>query len=300
MISALIPVYNFEVKELVDELIAQFEHLSIPFQIILLDDFSELKFKEANRKLNHRPQLVYEELDANIGRSKIRNKLAEMAQYEYLLFLDCDSKIHAKDFVKNYINNLSVDSLVHGGTIVTNQCNTGNCSLRWNYESSEYQYYKKNPDKRYFVGNNFFTSKKLFKSVKFDEEITAYGYEDSVFAIKARQGGFTIKSIMNPVVHAGMECNQVYLTKVESSILNLYKFYMHANLKAELTHELRLLRAVRFLTKTKLIYLAAFLFQTFRHSFRSNLLSQKPKMRYFYFYKVAYFCFLKLQPKKYA
>jgi hypothetical protein len=300
MISTLIPVYNFEVGDLVESLISQYKSLSIPFEIVLLDDFSELKYKEKNRKLDKFENVRYQELDQNIGRAKIRNKLADLAKYEYLLFLDCDSEIQAKDFIQNYINNISTDTVTNGGTIVTNEYKSDECILRWQYETKVYQFYKRFPQKRGFTGNNFFIPKSIFKQVKFNEEITSYGYEDSIFAIEVRKKGYSVKNIMNPVVHIGLETNSVYLTKIECAILNLYKYYTNSNYKKELTQEVKLLKFIDLLTKTKLIYFVAFLFRTSRQKMKNNLLSKNPKIRYFNFYKVAYFCFLKTQPKKYS
>ncbi|MBK9736768.1 MAG: glycosyltransferase family 2 protein [Saprospiraceae bacterium] len=39
-------------------------------------------------------------MSENLGRSKIRNWLGKAAYFEYILFLDGDSTIKSKDFIK--------------------------------------------------------------------------------------------------------------------------------------------------------------------------------------------------------
>ena len=51
MISICIPIYNFNVVNLVDELVKQGKTLSVPYEIILIDDCSSLKFKKINKQV---------------------------------------------------------------------------------------------------------------------------------------------------------------------------------------------------------------------------------------------------------
>ena len=300
MISVLIPVYNFEVISLVTSLSKELSSLNFPYEIILLDDFSEIKYKEKNRKISKIDNVRYAELEENVGRAKIRNKLATKATYEYLLFLDCDSEIPSKTFIQNYVNNITEDTVLHGGTIVTNEYRKDICILRWDYEDKVYSFYRRFPSKRAFTSNNFFITKTVFNQIKFNEEITSYGYEDSVFAIDLKRNGFKIKNMNNPVIHIGLEPNEVYLAKIEASLLNLYKLYAHYENQQELRDEIKLLKFIKILKQTKLIYFIAFLFTALRQKIKNNLLSNDPKIRYFNFYKIAYFCFLNTQSKIYS
>ena len=90
MLSILIPVYNFNIVPLVKELHGQASRLSIPFEIIVLDDCSSELLRDQNKEVSSLPGVKFKILDRNIGRARIRNRLAEMAKYSSLLFMDCD------------------------------------------------------------------------------------------------------------------------------------------------------------------------------------------------------------------
>ena len=48
MLSILIPVYNFAVKNLVNDLSLQAQNLKIPFEILCIDDASKAKYVKLN------------------------------------------------------------------------------------------------------------------------------------------------------------------------------------------------------------------------------------------------------------
>ncbi|MBR7034799.1 MAG: glycosyltransferase [Bacteroidales bacterium] len=114
MISILIPIYNISVCELVHCVHKQAVALNIPFEIILIDDNSEQQWKETNKQLSSLQNVEYKELTENIGRAKIRNLLADTAQYSYLLFLDSDVKIYSEQFLQTYITHCQPNSVVYG------------------------------------------------------------------------------------------------------------------------------------------------------------------------------------------
>src|SRR5436190_1486313 len=101
-LSILIPVYNYDVTQLVTDLLKQGRALSQRFEICIYDDCSEERYRVKHRDLNHFPEIRYVELRQNIGRSALRNRLAKDANYEYLLFLDNDSALPDNQFLKRY------------------------------------------------------------------------------------------------------------------------------------------------------------------------------------------------------
>ena len=94
MLSILIPIYNFAVKELVNELSSQAQDLNIAFEILCVDDTSKATYIKLNDGLEKIKGVNYQLNKKNIGRSAIRNLLTDKAQYDYLLFLDCDVKMY--------------------------------------------------------------------------------------------------------------------------------------------------------------------------------------------------------------
>ena len=100
MLSILIPVYNFNISNLVHALVDQIKDNSIEAEIIIVDDASDSQI-ESNHELQQLPFVTFEQLTQNIGRSKIRNYLASKARYNYLLFIDCDASIYSSHYLKN-------------------------------------------------------------------------------------------------------------------------------------------------------------------------------------------------------
>ena len=117
MISICIPIYNFNVTELVKTLSAQLKDLNCPSEIILIDDCSDISFKKANENICSKENYI--QLDKNIGRAAIRNRFLEYAKYEYLLFLDCDMVVHSNNFLDKYFNAINEcnNKVICGGLI---------------------------------------------------------------------------------------------------------------------------------------------------------------------------------------
>ena len=114
MLSILIPIYNFAVKELVNELSCQAQDLNIQFEILCVDDTSKATYIKLNDGLEKIEGVNYQLNKKNIGRSAIRNLLTDKAQYDYLLFLDCDVRI-GDNFIKKYIDFKDESEVIVGG-----------------------------------------------------------------------------------------------------------------------------------------------------------------------------------------
>ena len=91
MLSVLIPVYNYDVTELVNELHKQLTTSEVDFELKIFDDGSKSDINKVNHKLNQLEKVQFKELPKNVGLSNNRNYLASSSQYNYLLFLDGDS-----------------------------------------------------------------------------------------------------------------------------------------------------------------------------------------------------------------
>ena len=104
MISVLIPVYNNYVTELVTTLNEQLKLFDVEYEIICLDDKSESKFIAKNIEIEKLSNAKYLQSEQNLCRTKTRHKLANLANYNWLLFLDSDVLPKANQFIQNYIN----------------------------------------------------------------------------------------------------------------------------------------------------------------------------------------------------
>lgn len=267
MISICIPIYNFNVSALVEELGRQMKGVDVPVELILIDDCST-QFKEEN-KLVCAPYR-YIQLENNIGRAKIRNLFLDYAQYDHLLFLDCDALIITKDFLANYCKVLANSpSLVCGGRVYPEKRPDSTRLLRWKYgvkkESQPVQVRRQHPNKS-FMTNNFLVTKQLLKDVKFDENISQYGHEDTLFGYELGQRKVEITHIDNPILNGDIETNEVFFHKTKEGVKNLVTILQRKGNDKDFMKELQLLN---YYNKVKpfegLILIAFMLAEPFIH-----------------------------------
>ena len=290
MLSILVPVFNYDVLELISDINKQCIDEEINFEIIVIEDGSSKLFK--NSEINNIKNAKHEVLEKNIGRSKIRNILADKAEFDNLIYMDCDSEINPK-FIKNYISYLDSknDYIVCGGREYTSEPESDDYILHWKYgieaESKPAIIRNSNPNKS-FMTNNFLISKSLFNKIRFNEEIITYGHEDTLFGYELKKLGIIITHIDNPVVHIGLETNTEFLEKTKLGLENLmYIYKMHKSDK-DFTDNISLLKLYN-----KFIFFApiiSFVFKLLEPLLVKNILSKNPSIRHFSAYKFGYFC----------
>lgn len=295
MLSILIPVYNFDIVEMVTELHKQAKTVSTDVEIIVLDDNSTIAYKDKNRQIIKLNTVKLRELPKNIGRAKIRNTLADMAEGDFLIFIDCDSKIPDILFLKRYLECCDEDSKAVYGGLTYSEKPPGNPELllRWHYgvhrEVCMAEERKKHPN-RSFKTINFMISKSVFDTIRFDESLSRYGHEDTLFGFELKKRNIPVLHIDNPVIHIGLETATVFLKKTQQGIKNLHKIYYQRKADIELIEDIKLLRYYRKLEKAGIRRLAGGLFSLFRPTMEANLKSKKPNLRILDLYKLGYMC----------
>ena len=230
MLSILIPIYGFDVRPFVKELYTQAQLLTIEWEIILFDDASPEECKIKNRNLSRLKGVQYKELKENIGRSAIRNALAQSAQYPYLLFMDCDSEATNSKFLQYYIDNCSPKRVLYGGrSYRAEQPKDKSYFLHWYYgkkrEVRSVEKRNKHPHLG-FMTNNFVIPKNVFLDIQLDERLKNYGHEDTLLGLKLEEQSIPIIHLNNPLVHIGLEKALHWLEKQEQAIQNLYWLYL--------------------------------------------------------------------------
>lgn len=228
MISVCIPVYNFKITKLINDLTSCFINSNLDYELLIIDDASFIKHKQSNSFLKEKeiPKIKYIELDKNIGRAAIRNLFLNYAAFECLLYLDCDSIIPDKDFIAKYWQVYCDDAdIICGGRIYENKPAKTKYKLRWKYgkkrECFPASIRKKHPFYS-FMTNNFMIRKEVFKKVQFNEKLVSYGHEDSLFGYQLSKYGFEIVHIDNPTIHDFNETAQEFLNKTKEGIINLH------------------------------------------------------------------------------
>lgn len=289
-LSVCIPVYNFDVRELIFDLKKEITKKGIDSEIILIDDASYQKFKEINNELQSEvKELIF--LEKNIGRSKIRNLFLQYAEGDYLLFLDCDGKIISPDFLETYIETIQQNSkidVLYGGRTVANVLTDKRHVLRWKFavERENLSVSRRN-GRPYlsFQTNNFIIKKQILSTVQFNPELENYGYEDLLFAMDLKSERIYIHHINNAIFNNDLEANSIYLKKVEESVDNLARMLKSDSLKAKIS-DIKLVKAYHFIQKWNLKFIFLLLFSFIENILKRNLLSDDPHLRNLDFYKL--------------
>lgn len=297
MISILIPIYNFDVTRLVSDLHQQAETLQVAFEIRCYDDGSSEAFKAKNREVRQLPHVQYEEMPENMGRSKIRNRLAEDAEYPQLLFMDCDSQVEDDQYLARYIKHAFDYGLVYGGrSYAPAPPEEPELYLRWYYGvEREVIAPEKRQQKPYnsFMTNNFLTPKKIFLTIRLNESLKGYGHEDTLFGIALQAKQIPIKHIDNPLRHIGLENSEEFLRKTKEGLKNLHLLIQ----QGQMDKNVKIYRYFRRLKKLGLGKATVRSFQKNEAKIEANLNSASPNLKRFDFYKLAHLIELDLQSK---
>lgn len=290
MLSILIPIFNYNSYPLVNELSKYCLESKIHFEILCQDDASN-EFLDENQIINTLENCNFSSNNSNLGRGKNRNKLADKAQHEWLLFMDCDTFPTQNNFIGNYICQINKEEkVVFGGIEYQKEKPADDQLLRWIYgnarESLSVKKRNTNPNGNALT-SNILIKKNVFLSNKFDESITKYGYEDLVFLSDLKKKGFIVKHIDNPIYHLGLEISQQFLDKTKIAIENLKILTATTSLDSS---ESKLLKVSILLKRLYLVNFVAYLFKKNERKMEQNLLSQSPSLMLFDLYKLGYFC----------
>lgn len=291
MLSILIPTFNYNIVPLVTELHRQSMEQMIDFEIIVMEDGSTL-YLEENKIVGDLIYCQYIVLPLNMGRSAIRNKLADISKYKFLLFLDCDSDISSKYFINRYLSFCIEECVIMGGRIYNENNLDPTRSLIKTYGIKRERYNGSEMGKnkhKMFMTPNFLISKSIFNKVRFDETIIGYGHEDSIFGIELEQMKIDFIMIDNPVIHKGLEDNETYIKKTEYSLENLYRIYL-TNKYPTLATKSKVLSVFIKIKRFKFHHIIRYLYQLTKPILIKNLKSQHPSLMLFDFYKLGHLC----------
>ena len=302
MLSICIPIYNYEVGGLVRDLRLQAERVGYPFEILLMDDASDEKFREVNQAIDSE-YVRYIQLNKNIGRAKIRNCLAEKAKYPYLLFMDCDSAVSSASYIEDYSCFFESPIVCCGGRVYESKTPIDSTYLRWKYgverECAPAQERRKASNAG-FQTNNFLIHKSVFEKVKFNEDLTGYGHEDTLFGLELLEQGIIINHIDNPLVHLGLESASDFLEKTANGIKNLYRIELLLREKyPQYINHSRLMQTKLSLQKLHLSGFVSKLFSIMHRPMKNNLLSKNPSLMIFDLYRLGLLCGEKIHADTY-
>lgn len=290
MLSILIPIYNYNVYPLVSEIHKQVKATGINFEIICIDDASNTIFSE-NEEINSLSNSCYEGLKSNIGRSKIRNLLAQKANYDWLLFLDADVFPKNKNFISEYIRHINTEEkMVNGGLLYQEDKPEKSKLLRWVYGKKREALDSKIRVKKPYLSAltlNFLISKSVFLKVSFNEEIPNLRHEDTLFSYNLMQKKIKIEHIDNPIFHFGLDDFENAIQKENESLLALKHLIDNKLISPDY---LRISKLFFKIKKLNLISAFAYFYEKSRLSFLKNLASNNPSLFIFDLYRLGYLC----------
>ncbi|MGC3976811.1 MAG: glycosyltransferase family 2 protein [Paludibacteraceae bacterium] len=292
MLSILIPTYNYNITQLVNDLHSQAVESLAEVEIIVMEDGSTL-FLEENKKILQLELCKYDVLQKNIGRSAIRNKLADVAKYEHLLFIDCDAAVNNPNYVQRYLAFCKEDCVVIGGTAYDECENNPDFSLRLKYgrerEAKMAQERLQSSHLSHFSTFNFLISKNIFNKIRFDETIKGYGHEDTLFGHGVAELNCDVHHIDNSLIHKGLDDNITFISKTENGTKNLYLMY-NSHKYPFLVNQSKLLATFIQLKKYNIHKLLAAVFPLLKQLFIYEMCTKNPSLRVFDIYKLLFIC----------
>lgn len=296
MLSIVIPTYNYATVSLVKEIHEQCTSAGIIFEIIVQDDAStNLELAAVNQEINSIPNCIFKVNNSNLGRAKNINSLLQSANYKWVLLLDCDTIPTTKSFITNYLKVIyeNKNAITFGGIRYLENPPKKNEILRWKYgKKREAIVSNKRAQKPYsfLLTSNILCDKNLFTTIKFNEKITEYGYEDLVFSKQLETNKIRINHIENPVFHLNYETSECFLEKTKKSLQTLLYLEKNNLLDCKTT---RLQRANQFIITLKMEMLFLWFYKKWEPKMKNNLLSNNPKLILLDLYKLGYFISLK-------
>ena len=232
LISICVPFFRFDVLPLVKKLLALAARRPEKIELLLLDDATH--DEQLTRELGWRvgessvPVRLLA-LQQNEGRAKVRNHLANAAQGDYLLFLDCDMFPDSDEFIARYLEYATADEydVVVGGCSYARVGPVKASQLLYFYHSNRTQCVpvaaRQRAPVRYFFTNNMMIRRNLIARLAFDPGYQGWGYEDTDLAVGAARAGTRIAHIENTATHLGLVDDDAVISKYRNSVANFMR-----------------------------------------------------------------------------
>lgn len=282
MLSILIPTYNYDCRQLVSDLHGQCISLDVPFEIRVYDDHSTDPIKkEESSEVQYLFSVVYKVLPENVGFCKIRNLLAEEAQYDHLLFLDADIKID-EGFIQHYLNDLTTDAQSGGIQYLAQQPFDKTLYLKWKHGKEREELSPAQRQKhpyRTISAANIFIKKKVYLKAKMDEEAIGYGYNDTMLGYNLKLISASIKHIENPVLHEGLMSADKFIHRSMEAMENLLFFEKQPYIQSDFHAFIKILNLYTLLFKTRLSKWFLAHYRSNKDKWIINLKSEHPSLR---------------------
>ena len=285
-LSVLIPTFDYDARRLVADLQSLAVREGVEAEILVGDDASPsgAAWLTAVESL---PAVRVIRYANNAGRAAHRNRMAEEAQGQWLLFVDCDAKVEADFSLKNYLVAAAQAPVVCGGLRTPAVNPNPEATLRYAYERAADRH-RSATERRlkpyaHLSTFNLLVRRDVFLQVLFDEQCKDYGYEDALFGVELQRRHIPIAHIDNALLHMGLEPNDVYLAKSETALRTL------KGLQGRMGGHSAVETAANRLRRWHLSGAVRLFYKLFHRPMRRNLLGPRPCLTLFKLYKLGYY-----------
>ena len=129
--------------------------------------------------------------------------------------------------------------------------------------------------------------KEILTQIPFNESLSQYGHEDTLFGYDLSKYNIAIHHIDNPVMHVGLDETESFLSKSEIAIQNLAQL-IQAGLISEsfAKSNISIYRFYLKLKKYRGLVLFKKMYQLFENRINQNIRSTYPNLRYFDFFRL--------------
>lgn len=161
---------------------------------------------------------------ANVGRAKVRNRLARFARGGWLLFLDADMAPDSPDFLKTYLDLIKADApaVAFGGFSLKQASASPEHALHRHMaqtsDCASVEVRRNFPEKHVFT-SNLLVRRDVFAAHGFDESFAGWGWEDVEWAMRVARHHW-ITHIDNTATHLGLDPAATIAAKYEQSAGN--------------------------------------------------------------------------------
>tara|TARA_B100000497_G_C7692965_1_gene421961 strand:+ start:3195 stop:4112 length:918 start_codon:yes stop_codon:yes gene_type:complete len=221
------------------------------------------------------------------GRSINRNHLGELAKGDFLLFLDADAEPKNNTFLQDYCERAKLASVIVGGTAYKPNYKSNKLRVKVGKIKEENSARARgNYPYSSFSAFNFLIRKDIFLELLFDEELTEYGHEDTLFGLELKYRNIDIMHIDNPAYHMGIDDNDVFMDKTTSAIDGLARLII----EGKIDEDIKLFRVYRTAQRFGAHYLLKILNGLLGEALKKAVITRNLPLIFYDFYKLMRLC----------
>ena len=132
--------------------------------------------------------------------------------------------------------------------------------------------------------NNFLIKKSIIRSIKFNEKLSGYGHEDTLFGYELAEREINICHIENNILNNDLEQAKVFLEKTKEGISNLYQISKDPSIDTNFSKNVTFLKYWNIIKPFSGVYL--FVYSVFKKKIVESLSSKNPSLLAFDLYKL--------------